>query len=157
MRKIFDGGSATGSEAQKLGEISEMLKILNGFLRGLLSLAWPWWIWVALLGAVNMVAPLFFLQTAEARVVLAAFLVAASFQMGLFAQFGFVRLLGIGHILPWLPMLIWLASRLDGINAASPLGRWVLAVLVLDAISLVIDAVDVIRYAAGDRTPSVTA
>ena len=47
-----------------------MTRSLMAFTRGVASLAWPWWIWVGLLGLVNMVGPLFFLGSVEAKVVL---------------------------------------------------------------------------------------
>ena len=41
-----------------------------GFLRGLLTLAWPWWIWMGLLVTVNGIVPLAFLGSREARWIL---------------------------------------------------------------------------------------
>ena len=87
------------------------------FMRGVLSLKKPWIVWVMLLMAANFVAPLFFLGSAEARVVLAAFVIGACMQMAILRARGFVRLMGSGHFL-WLAMLPWLATRL----AAAPEG-----------------------------------
>ena len=70
-------------------------------------------------------------------------------QSAIHARKGFVRLLGVGHFL-WLPMLPWLWTRL----AETPSGlfrNWILAVLVVDGISVVIDVTDVTRYFLGDR------
>jgi hypothetical protein len=66
-----------------------------------------------------------------------------------------VRLLGLGHSL-WLVMLPWLAVRLLGHGASDGFGKWLVAVIVIDSISVVLDAVDVARWIRGDRTPSVT-
>ncbi len=66
---------------------------------------------------------------------------------------GVCRLLGIGHI-PWVPLLLWLGSRLYAIDLESPFGFWILSVIVVDGISLVIDFIDVGRYVAGDREPA---
>ena len=130
------------------------MRAVTGFLRGMGTLAWPWWIWVGLLGIVNMVAPLFFLGSLEARVVLAGMLTGAVVQMLIVGRLGFVRLLGIGHIVAWLPMLLWLVPRLSNLDSATPFGRWLFAVVVLDLVSLAIDLVDVGRYLAGDRQPA---
>ena len=130
------------------------MRAVTGFLRGMGTLAWPWWIWVGLLGIVNMVAPLFFLGSLEARVVLAGMLTGAVVQMLIVGRLGFVRLLGIGHIVAWLPMLLWLVPRLSNLDSATPFGRWLFAVVVLDLASLAIDLVDVGRYLAGDRQPA---
>jgi hypothetical protein len=133
-----------------------MFRIMTGFSTAMLrSLAKPWWAWLGALVAANMVAPLFFIETLEAKVVLVTFMLAAGLQMILFKLFGFVKLLGVGH-LPWLPLVIWLATRLPQIGTDTSFGRWLLILIVLNGISLVIDFIDVGRYLAGDRTPTFT-
>ncbi len=127
-----------------------------GFFRGLTTLAKPWWAWIGLLIVANLAGPLVFLGSREAQAVLAAFLLAAGIQMTLFYFKGFVRLLGIGHIIAWVPLLAWLWTRLGALDSGTPFGQWILAVLVLNGISLVIDLVDVVRYAAGERTAALT-
>ena len=131
-----------------------MSKTMIGFFQAIGTLPKPWWAWVGLLMVVNLVAPILFIRTLEAKVVLVAFFLAAGMQMAIFRAKGFVRLLGIGHIIPWLPLLIWLGARLGEIGADTPLGLWILALIVLDGISLVIDFVDVGRYIQGERKPS---
>jgi hypothetical protein len=131
-----------------------MIRSLVAFTRGMAALAWPWWLWVGLLGTVNMVVPLFFLGSVEARVVLAAILLGVVTQMLIISRLGFVRLLGLGHIVAWVPMLLWLVPRLTNLDAGTPFGRWLFAVVALDLASLAIDFVDVARYLAGDRQPA---
>ena len=133
-----------------------LLAIHKGFTSGLRKLHPLWQVWVLMLLLVNGIAPLAFLETIEAKVVLVTFLFAAIVQMTMFRIFGFVRLLGLGHILPWAPMVVWLWTRLPPTGAAGAFGKWLLLVIALDTLSLVIDFVDVVRYIAGDRTPSVT-
>jgi hypothetical protein len=125
-------------------------------MRGLLTLAKPWWAWLFLLMLVNLLIPLVFLGTPEAHWTLIAFFVAFGIQATLFRFKGFVRLLGVGHIIPWVPLVLWLWTRLGAIDPSTPFGQWILAVIFLNGISLVIDLVDVFRYLAGDRTPSIT-
>ncbi len=131
-----------------------MIDALERFRRGMATLAWPWWIWVGLLGLVNLVGPLVFLGSLEARVVLAAILVGAVVQLAIVHRLGFVRLLGLGHIVAWVPMLLWLAPRLGNLGTGTAFGRWLFAVVVLDLASLAIDFVDVGRYLAGERQPA---
>lgn len=131
-------------------------KAFVGFFRGLWGLPWPWRLWVGLLMLVNGVLPLFFLQTLEARVVLAGMMAGAALQMAIFGARGFVRLLGLGHLVVWIPMLLWLGARLGEIGTDGALGQWLAAVIVVDGLSLIIDATDVVRYARGERTPSLT-
>jgi len=133
-----------------------MFKILIGFNRGVLAMAKPWQLWMFFLVAANLVLPFFFLGTPEAIVVLAGVGVSMVIMMTLFAKLGYVRLLGLGHI-PWLFMVPWLWSRLGQTAESGYFYYWLLAVVVLDSISLVIDTVDVVRYWKGERTPMITA
>ncbi len=133
-----------------------MLRVLFGFLRGLGTLARPWWSWIALLVLANGVVPLWFIPTFEAQVVLGCFLAAAGVQMALFSRLGFVRLLGIGHLIFWVPMLTWLWPRAVSVGLDSHFGRWLWWVIVADLVSLLIDLADVVRYARGERVPSLS-
>ena len=132
-----------------------MFKALIGFNKGILAMPKPWRVWMVLLVLVNMVLPFFFLGRPEALVVLAALMVSMFFMVALFAKFGFVRLLGLGHI-PWLFTVPWLALQLGQTMASGPFYYWLFSVVILDSISLVIDAVDVTRYWMGERTPIIT-
>jgi len=132
-----------------------MIKVIIGFTKGVMSMAKPWRAWTVLLLATNLVGPIFFIGNVEAKIVLGVVLISATILMALFAKLGYVRLLGIGHIL-WVPMIPWLWSRLDQIGTESLFGKWLLMVIVIDSISVVIDAIDVLRYIRGERTPSVT-
>jgi uncharacterized membrane protein len=73
----------------------------------------------------------------------------------IFGAKGFVRLLGIGHI-AWVPMIPWLWTRLDFTSFGSFFGYWLIAVIVLDSLSLIFDAVDILRYIRGERMPHLT-
>ncbi len=131
------------------------MKAVIGFTKGLMSMPMPWPVWLGLLVAVNVAGPIYFFEAVEAKVVLAAFLASAVLMTAIFATKGFVRLLGIGHIF-WVPMVPWLWIRLDQVGLDSPLGYWMIAVVALNGISLIIDAIDVVRYVTGDRKPYVT-
>ncbi len=130
------------------------MKAMIGFAKGMLSLKKPWVAWLGLLILANMVLPLVFIETLEAELVLAAFVVGAVFQMAIFHAKGFVRLLGVGHIF-WVPLVYWLWTRLDPASLDSFFEYWMLSVVVLDSLSLIVDAVDVLRYVKGDRQPYV--
>ena len=132
------------------------IAIFLGFFKGMRTLARPWLAWIALLILVNGVMPLVFVGSTEGRVVLVSFGLAALIQMAIFARAGFVRLLGLGHLVVWVPLLVWLWPRVQLAGDGSLFGRWLTAVLVVDLISLLIDAVDVVRYALGDREPTMT-
>ncbi len=107
-------------------------------------------LWLMLLVAANLAAPLFFFQRSEARVVLAAFAASAALMTVLTARSGFSRLLSAGHIF-WIPMIGWLWGRLDQIPADDVFGIWIRVLMMLNSISLVLDTIEVVRYIAGDR------
>ncbi len=124
------------------------------FNRGLLGMPLPWRLWLLLLLTLNLIAPLVLIERLEAQATLAALLVSMALMTGLTGLSGFSRLLGLGHIV-WVPLLFFLWTRLGEIPAADAFGLWVRAVIAINATSLVIDAVDVIRYAAGERAETV--
>lgn len=107
--------------------------------------------WLGVLMAANMVAPLFFLGRLEARVVIGAFMASFVLMVILHARLGFTRILGLGHLI-WLPLVIYLGTRLGQAPGSDVFGVWIRAVIVLDSISLVFDGIDVGRYFAGNRT-----
>ena len=132
------------------------MKTMIEFNKAMMSMKMPWPLWVGLMVALNVIGAIYFFGAIEAKVVLAAAIAGILIQTAIFGAKGFVRLLGIGHIF-WLPLVPWLSTRLESIGLDSPLGYWIAAVIVVDGISLVIDAVDVFRYLRGDREPSVPA
>lgn len=131
------------------------MKAAIGFTKGLMSMPMPWPLWIGLLVAANVVGPIYFFEALEAKVALAAFLASGAAMMAIFAAKGFVRLLGIGHVF-WIPMVPWLWTRLDRVEPGEAIGYWMIAVMAVNGISLIVDAVDVVRYAAGDRKPYLT-
>ncbi len=131
------------------------MKAMIGFTKGMMSMPMPWPLWIGLLVVVNIAGPIYFFEAFEAKVVLVAFLASAAIMTVIFAAKGFVRLLGIGHIL-WIPMVPWLWTRLDQVEPGSLIGYWMIAVVTVNGISLIIDAIDVVRYVAGDREPYQT-
>jgi len=127
-----------------------MLRAMLKFNKGLMKMPIQWRLWVMLLALVNLVVPLFFIDSSEAQVVVVVFLIGALLMTILTALTGFSRLLGLGHIL-WFPLLFFLWTRLDQIPGDEPLGIWLRALLVINAISLAIDVSDVARYLSGER------
>ena len=124
------------------------------FNKGVMKMPIQWQLWLLLLVCVNLIIPLFFIDRLEARLVVGAFLGSVLLMTILTAVSGFTRLVGLGHIL-WLPLLYFLWTRLDQIPGDDLFSLWVRVLMMLNAVSLVIDAADVIRYVAGDRAETV--
>jgi hypothetical protein len=130
------------------------MQIVIGFMKAIYSMKAPWPLWVATLMALNMMGPLFFIHTMEAKAVLVSTLAGAMLMMFLFGRYGFVRLLGLGHIF-WIPLVIWLGTRIPETGLSTPFGTWLALVLIVNIISLAIDMLDVSLYLRGDRKPTL--
>ena len=134
-----------------------MAGLIHAFIRfnkGMLKMPVPWQLWILLLVGVNLIVPLFFLDRLEARMVLAAFLLNFVVMTALTGLVGFTRLVGLGHLF-WIPLVVFLWTRLEQIPAEGVFGLWVRALMAINVLCLVIDAVDVTRYIAGDREETV--
>ena len=126
---------------------------MNAFIKfnkGLMNQSLPVRLWVGLMVIFNMIIPLFFLERLEAQFALAAIMASMALMTLITATTGFSRLMGLGHIF-WIPLLYFLWTHLDQIPPDDGFGVWVRALMVINATSLVIDAVDVFRYLAGER------
>ena len=109
-------------------------------------------VWAAWLVAVNL-ACLLFLGHVEAQVALGAVGVAVIIQVLVYQRQGFIRLLGVTH-LPWVPMLAWMALRLDTLPKQDGAFRvWLITLILTNAVSLAIDASDAKRFIRGERRP----
>lgn len=120
------------------------------FNKGMMRLPIQWRLWLLLLVTANLVIPLFHLHRLEAQVVIGTLLISMMIMTGLTALTGFTHLLDLGHIL-WVPLLYWLWTRLSQIPLDDMFGMWIRALMVLNALSLVIDVIDVARFVKGER------
>jgi len=130
------------------------MRVLFDFMGALRRMPLPWQAWLMLLMAVNLGGVLVFPASVEGRVTAGVFLASALLMTALFQAFGFVRLLGLGHIL-WVPLVLWLWSRYDAAPSEGGFRLWLGLVMTLNTLSLFIDAVDVARYLRGERAPSL--
>jgi len=123
-------------------------------------MAEPLWLqlWVMLLVVVHLAALPFAVTRGagggwrpryQALAILASFLLAGAFMNWLYAQVGYVRLLGLAHLVFWLPVYVWVWRTRER-QSGTLYGRYVVVYLVVAGISLLIDSVDVIRYLLGD-------
>ena len=108
-------------------------------------------IWAVFLILVNL-ASLFFLDTYYGCVNLVAVCAGISVMILIYLRMGFVRLLGIGHVF-WIPMIGYFLTDLPDQATNNALYWWVLLLIAFNTISLVIDAIDVTRFAKGERSP----
>lgn len=120
----------------------------------------PFWLqaWMFLLVVSNLSALFFAVRREEGRwrirpeaiAIALSFLAAGAFMGWLYQQVGYVRLLGLAHLLFWGPVWVWVLARRNAIGTSSWFGRYLRVYLVVAGISLAIDAVDLVRYLLGD-------
>lgn len=107
--------------------------------------------WVYWLMIINTASILFIIHRVEARWTLAAWLLNGIIIMPyLYDQFGFVRLLGLAHIIVWTPLLVYLLQRRAHFALPSITGIYFWLLIVTNAVSLGFDYVDLARYFLGD-------
>ncbi len=135
--------------------MENLMKTMIRFLRTMMLMPKPWLAWLGLLVFINMLIPLYLIHTLEAKVVLITNICGMTIMTAIFSAKGFVRLLGIGHI-AWVPMIPWLFTRLEKISFDNPFGYWLLAIIIINSLTLMIDTIDVIRYIRGERRPYLT-
>jgi hypothetical protein len=120
----------------------------------------PTWLqlWVLVLVVTNLVALLFVVGRRDGRfhvryesiAILVSFFAAGAFMGWIYEQAGYVRLLGLAHLVFWTPAWVWILSRRRQIGTADLFGKYVHLYLGVAGLSLVIDAIDVVRYLVGD-------
>lgn len=120
----------------------------------------PWvFYWVMWMGIVNFAAVLFLLRWKdggirlghiEAFVILAAIVTAGISMEWLFEQVGYVRLLGIIHVIIWTPLVIYLWKRLAHHPRGTVFGTYLRVLIATLFVSLAFDYVDVARHLMGD-------
>ena len=120
----------------------------------------PAWLtaWLMVLGGIHFVAIVFTVFREEDRWrfrwepigIIASFFLAGVIMSAMYDHYGYVRLLGLAHIIGWLPIYGWLLYRRREIGFSSAWGWYVHWYLAIAGTSLVIDAIDTIRYLVGD-------
>ncbi len=111
-------------------------------------------IWCVWLVAVNA-ACLYFITQIEGQVVLGVTTTAVVVQALIYGRSGFIRALGSVHVM-WIPMFLWMATRIDTIAQDQPLAIWLTALFATNLVSFIVDTVDFTRFLRGERSPYYT-
>lgn len=115
----------------------------------------PQWVpvWVMFMGLVFMLAIPFAFSRPEARWALVCMALTFPAMMWFYSQVGYVRLLGLVHVIFWTPLLVYLWMRRAQWDVRNTLaGKWIALLFTTILASLIIDYIDVLRYIAGDRS-----
>jgi formate hydrogenlyase subunit 3/multisubunit Na+/H+ antiporter MnhD subunit len=116
-----------------------------------------YWLYVLLAGII--VLPLVLLIWKQTRLT-AVIILVASFAAGfgvslVYDRFGYVKLLGLPHIIFWLPLVWYLYSQIKREDMPVWPRRVMMLIVAVLMISLVFDVVDVTRFALGERAPLI--
>ncbi len=118
----------------------------------------PWLqAWIMVLVITNLLALLFvvfkqesgFKVRPEALAIVFSFVAAAILMTWLYEQYGYVRLLGLAHLVFWLPVYVWVLNKYRNSAYSGWFQRYVILYLVIAGISLIVDFIDVVRYFLG--------
>ncbi|MDX1742090.1 MAG: hypothetical protein R3186_00635 [Ruegeria sp.] len=118
----------------------------------------PQWIqiWLNMLSFGAFLLPISLLIWRQSRLVsiitLISSILAAAGVILIFNKLGYVRLMGLGHIIPWTPIAFYLRYQQARVDMPEP-PRWIIRfILLIITNSLVFDYADVARYLLGERT-----
>ena len=123
-----------------------LLDEIQEFLQGLFNMKKPMLVWTIWIVVINLFS-LAFLPRPEAIAVLTGFILSSATMFWLAEVKGFVRLLGAAYLW-WIPVLIYLTTRLGSIDV-STFGIWLVVLFITNLIALVFDVIDVIKYFRG--------
>ncbi|MFO1173222.1 MAG: hypothetical protein U1E49_19925 [Hyphomicrobiaceae bacterium] len=108
-------------------------------------------LWCVWLVGVNA-ACLLYITHVEAQAVLLVTAIAVAAQALIYGRIGFTRILGAVHLM-WVPMFAWFATRAGSIASDPGLAHWIVLLFATNTVSLIVDAVDSIRFLRGERAP----
>ena len=121
----------------------------------------PQWvvIWVYVLVAGAFVAPVVLLIWKASRkagiITLIASLLAGYGVHMMFDAMGYVKLLGLPHLILWVPIVVFLMAQ----QARGDMPNWprriIWFIIAIICISLAFDFIDVVRWVLGERAPLV--
>ncbi|MEQ8166102.1 MAG: hypothetical protein RIC93_08510 [Alphaproteobacteria bacterium] len=111
------------------------------------ALQQPTWmtIWLFWLAGLNA-ASILFVRQVEPRWVLAAFLANVVFMSWFYPLVNDGRLMGLGHILFWTPLLIYLYRRRPRLESARLSTKYLYALFITDSLALATDYINLARY-----------
>ena len=117
----------------------------------------PLWVqyWLNFMGIVLMLALPFSIVRVEARWAVLVMLLSLPAMIALHAAVGYVRLLGLVHVVIWTPFVAYLWRRRDRWRVRETLsGKWIALLFATMIVSLVFDYADVARWLLGERGPA---
>jgi hypothetical protein len=112
-----------------------------------------YWLYILIFGIVVLpLALLIWKQTRLTALITVAASVIAGFGVSwIFDRLGYVKLLGLPHIILWTPLVLYLYGQIKRGDMPQWPRRIMMVVLAVFVVSLVFDYVDVVRYVLWER------
>jgi len=117
-------------------------------------LSLPTWVklWLFALNAVFLAAPAV-MTWDSARVVLISYTASGPLLLGFAVHAGGLnRCMGVAHLVPWVPMLIWLLPSFHGFDTNSVESDYAALLGVMTVVCLAFDLYDLLRWLRGERS-----
>ncbi len=130
-------------------QVRNILKLMKAIIR----MPFPWNLWVFHLSVVNLGGAFWYVDRPAGGAAIMAMALAFGVMAAIHARRGFVRLLGLGHIVAWTPLSLYFVFLLATGEGETPYRWWLGLVVLSNTLSLVLDIMDVARYARGERLP----
>ena len=122
-----------------------MIDTVMGLTKEINGMKFPWNVWTNFLLLVNLVGGLIFITTKEGQFAILSIISAFIIMLAIYSKKGFVKLLGLGHI-AWVPLIVLFILTLMEGNAHGIFKAWLIAIIVLNGFSLILDTADVLKY-----------
>jgi len=113
---------------------------------------WVYWMMAAFFG-VTLILLAARTTRRDALAVAGAFILGAVLMSVMYDRLGYVRLLGLPHLIFWAPLAVYLWVRLRDEAVTAPQRPAIWLLLATIGVSLVFDVSDVARYLLGERAP----
>lgn len=129
-----------------------MLELINNYEADLANA--PQWVryWLDFMGFVMILSIPFSFVRREAIWVLVAFIAIQPLGVLFYSIWGFQKILGASHLLPWIPLAIYLWTRRARWQVRQTWsGKWLAVVFCTICVSLVFDITDTVRFLLGHR------
>lgn len=128
------------------------MRAMIELMKKIFTMPFPWNLWVMILSMINFVGGVMFLSTFEGKFALLSMMGAMLVMTLVYAKFGFVRLLGLGHIIFWVPFIFFCIKQLNSWSSLDATFRtWILIVMIVNILSLILDFIDVYKFLTGEK------
>jgi hypothetical protein len=105
--------------------------------------------WTRVIDVTNWLAVIFAFRDKRAHWMLTAWLTYIIIILALYDNYGFVRILGLAHMIAWTPLVIYLWRQRKPFGQETFTGKYLYVAMAVLGTSLIFDYIDVAKYFLG--------